>query len=123
MDYCSQALKLGQRLGHKAAQGQAWDSLGFAQQCSGQLAQAVASYSHALDILRQIGDRYLETITLTHLGDAHEATGDIATACDSWRSAHAILTDLHHPDAEKVRAKIVVATDAASAMAPGSTAK
>ena len=105
-----------------AVQGQAWDSIGFAQQHSGQIAQAVGSDGHAVDILRQIGDRYLESVTLTRLGDAHEAGGDIAAACRAWRSARAILVDLKHFDGEQLRTKIVAASGwSAASQAPSAT--
>jgi hypothetical protein len=61
---------------------------------------------HALTMIREIGDRFGEADILTHLGDARHAAGDPAEAEDAWRQALAILDDLHHPSAGKVRAKL-----------------
>jgi hypothetical protein len=43
---------------------------------------------------------------LDHLGDNHLATGDLAGALAAWRAAVAILDELGHPAAAKLRAKI-----------------
>ncbi|WP_188316351.1 hypothetical protein [Solihabitans fulvus] len=42
----------------------------------------------------------------SHLGDVHQAVGNHDAARESWRRAHTILSELRHPDAEQVRAKI-----------------
>jgi hypothetical protein len=52
------------------------------------------------------GDRYRQTVVLTHLGDAFHAAGDLRAACDTWRSALVILEDLDHPDADDLRARL-----------------
>ena len=44
--------------------------------------------------------------TLGHLGDAHQAAGDLGEARTAWKDALAILDDLHHPDAVRIRAKL-----------------
>jgi hypothetical protein len=53
-----------------------------------------------------------EADTLTHLGDALHAGGELVQARDAWQQARHILDELHHPDAEQVRAKLAVAARA-----------
>ncbi|XVU29736.1 hypothetical protein ACQPZJ_22430 [Actinoplanes sp. CA-054009] len=64
------------------------------------------SYRHAVAIFHDLGDRYQEADTTTKLGDAHEATGDHLAAGEAWRHAHGILTELGHPEAAAVHAKL-----------------
>jgi predicted negative regulator of RcsB-dependent stress response len=42
---------------------------------------------------------------LVSLGDSYEAAGDTQAARDAWQQALAILDDLQHPDAERIRGK------------------
>jgi DNA-binding SARP family transcriptional activator/tetratricopeptide (TPR) repeat protein len=104
--FCRRALTLSAQVGHRLIEGAAWDSLGYAEQHLGNLAEAAACYQRAVSILRESGYRFNEAETLTHLGDARHAAEDLAQAREAWRQALAILDDLHHPDAEKVRAKL-----------------
>jgi hypothetical protein len=59
-----------------------------------------------VDLFRDLGDRYFEADTLTHLGDAHHAAGDPRAARDAWQQALTILNDMDHPDAQQVRTKL-----------------
>jgi DNA-binding SARP family transcriptional activator/tetratricopeptide (TPR) repeat protein len=107
--FCRQALTLCVETGDRRIEGHAWDSLGYAEHHLGNLAQAAACYQRALSIAREVGDRRLEASTLTHLGDTRHAAGELAQAREAWQQALAILDDWHHPDAEKVRAKLAAA--------------
>jgi hypothetical protein len=55
---------------------------------------------------RELGERYLGGVILTHLGDAHHAAGDRASARTAWADALQVFTELDHPDAVQVRAKL-----------------
>jgi hypothetical protein len=55
---------------------------------------------------RQDEDRYNEALVLTHLGDNSEAAGRTSAARSHWRRALTILTDLGHPSAEDLRARL-----------------
>jgi hypothetical protein len=55
---------------------------------------------------RDLGDRYLEATTLTHLGETHHVTGNPAAARTAWQQALRILEELGHPDTEQVRGKM-----------------
>ncbi|WP_327159348.1 tetratricopeptide repeat protein [Streptomyces tubercidicus] len=63
-------------------------------------------YQHAHNLFRDLGDPYHEADILTHLGDTHHAAGNARAAHDAWQHALAILTDLDHPDADTVHAKL-----------------
>lgn len=70
------------------------DSIGFAQHGLGDLEAAPAGrWPSAAD-------------TLDHIADIEEARGERDAAGRSWRETLAILEDLDHPDAGKVRAKL-----------------
>ncbi len=104
--YCRQALTLNQQLGDRDGEAAAWDSLGYAHHHLRHHAQAADCYQHALTLYGDIGDRYYEADTLTHLGDTQHAAGRPDQARAAWTAALDILTDLDHPDADAVRAKL-----------------
>jgi hypothetical protein len=58
-------------------------------------------------VYRDIDDRFWEADALASLGDTHRAAGDIDAARSAWRQALYILDALQHPDAERLRAKIL----------------
>jgi DNA-binding SARP family transcriptional activator/tetratricopeptide (TPR) repeat protein len=103
---CRQALALLRTLDDNKGQANSWDSLGYANHHLGRHTQAITCYLHALDLFRELGDRYNEADTLTNLGDTHHAAGDSESAHDAWQRALAVLIDLDHPDAERVRTKL-----------------
>lgn len=47
-----------------------------------------------------------KAVTLAYAGDAHRDGGDLAAARQNWEQALAILDDLHHPDADTIRARL-----------------
>ncbi|MET7352678.1 hypothetical protein [Streptomyces mirabilis] len=47
-----------------------------------------------------------EAGTLVRIGDTHRATGDHEAARAAWHSALTLFTELAHPDAERVRARL-----------------
>jgi DNA-binding SARP family transcriptional activator/tetratricopeptide (TPR) repeat protein len=109
--FCRQALTLSAQTGHRWVEGSAWDSLGYAEHHLGNLGEAAACYQRALSLHRQTGDRFYEAEALTHLGDTRHAGGERAQAREAWQQALAILDDLHHPDADAVRAKLASIND------------
>ena len=72
----------------------------------GRYDQAVTCYEQALDLMRDLGDRYSQATTLTDLGGTHHTAGNLAAARGAWQQALTILEELDHPDAEAVRAKL-----------------
>jgi DNA-binding SARP family transcriptional activator len=103
---CQQALAIHEELGNLNGQANAWHGLGNAEHRLGNLARAAGCYRHAFRIFRELGKRHSEAGTLADLGDALDAAGDPQGACDVWQQALDILDDLHHSDADQVRAKL-----------------
>ena len=106
LSYCTQALDLFQDLGNQEATASTLDSLGYAHQQLGNHADAMACYQRAIQTHREIGSRLGLAETLGHLGDTHLAAGNPAEARTAWVEALAILDDLGHPDADRVRDKL-----------------
>ena len=105
-EYSRQALPLLRELGNRLHMAHAWDSVGYAEHHLGRLDEAADCYRQALGLYREVGNRYQEAVTITHLGDAYHADGRTQEAREAWQQALDILDDLHHPDAEEVRAKL-----------------
>jgi tetratricopeptide (TPR) repeat protein/DNA-binding XRE family transcriptional regulator len=103
---CRQALSLWRKTGDRNDEATTLDSLGYAEHHLGHHAQAASCYSRALAIFRELGDRYYQADTLTHLGDTHQIAGLPQQARQAWQQALDILDDLHHPDADQVRARL-----------------
>jgi O-methyltransferase involved in polyketide biosynthesis len=66
----------------------------------------VDCYRRAVDLIRQLGDRYREATTVVNLGEAHRAGGDADAARHAWQQALAVLEHLDHPDAADVRRRL-----------------
>jgi DNA-binding SARP family transcriptional activator len=103
---CRQALALNTRYGSRHLEGDIWNSLGYTEYHAGDPGEAAACYERALSIFRTGGDQWGEADTLTHLGDVRRAVGELLHAREAWQQALAILDDLQHPEAAKVRAKL-----------------
>jgi tetratricopeptide (TPR) repeat protein len=112
--FCRRSLALCAETGDRWIEGNAWDSLGYAEHQLGNLAEAAASYQHALSLSREVGHRLYESEALTHLGDTCQDAGEPVQARQAWQQALAILDDLHHPDADQIRAKLASTKDLAS---------
>ena len=112
LSFCRLALALHQELGNQTGEANTWDSLGYAEQLLGRFTEAAACYQQALNIFRELGDRYHEADTLANFGDTCHESGDPRGAQRAWQQALAILDDLHHPDADQIRAKLTSAGSA-----------
>ncbi|HEV2376606.1 MAG TPA: BTAD domain-containing putative transcriptional regulator [Streptosporangiaceae bacterium] len=121
--HCGQALALHRELGDRLGKATTLDSLGYAYHHLGDHAEAIICYEKAIEAFGGVADLHMRAESLTHLGDAHQAGGDTSAARHAWRQALAILDDLHHPDAERVRARLagVPAENGASANGGGPT--
>jgi DNA-binding SARP family transcriptional activator/Tfp pilus assembly protein PilF len=103
---CQKALTGFGELGDRHGVAHALDTLGYAYHFLGQSTQAIACYQQSLDAFREYGDRLSQADTLTHLGDTSYATGNPQAARHAWQAALSILSELHHPDASQVHAKL-----------------
>ena len=106
LSYCRRALTLHQQLGDPYGEANTWDSLGYAHHHLNEHSQAADCYQHALTLFHDLGARYYEASTLIRLGHTHHAAGQPDQARTTWTSTLDILTDLDHPDAAAVRAKL-----------------
>jgi DNA-binding SARP family transcriptional activator/tetratricopeptide (TPR) repeat protein len=104
--YCEQALTAHQALGNLRGESADWDSLGYAEHHLGHHHRAIACYGRAIKLRQELGDRYNEATALAHLGDTHCVVGDHGAASAAWQQALSILTELDHPDADRVRTKL-----------------
>jgi hypothetical protein len=66
----------------------------------------MACYRRALDLYLVLGDRHLEALIRTRLGDTHQALGNLRAAHEEWLAALAVLGEVDHPEADKVRARL-----------------
>ena len=106
IDCCERAIALQRQLGDQLGEAGSRDSLGYALHQLGQYRRAVGSFRRALDLLVAMGARYPSAVTLMHLGDSYAELDDLPRAGSAWRQALVIMTELEHPDAERVRAKL-----------------
>ena len=104
--YCAQALELHRAVGSRHGEADTWDSLGYAHHNLGQHWQAAACYHKALDLYEKLGSRHPQADTLIRVGDTYRDAGDRHAAHNSWQRALPILDDLHHPDADLLRARL-----------------
>ncbi|GHJ54349.1 SARP family transcriptional regulator [Nonomuraea sp. TT08I-71] len=102
------AVEVSRDLGDLAAQANAWDTLGYAHHRLGDDDAAVTSFRRAIDLYRSLEDRYYESIALTHLAERHQAADRTERAREAYRQALAALEEIHHPDAEQVRAALLL---------------
>jgi DNA-binding SARP family transcriptional activator/tetratricopeptide (TPR) repeat protein len=116
---CEQALDLQREVGDRFGQAETWDSLGYANQRLGRHTEAISCYRTAVGLYQAFDDRYNVADSTASLGDAYYAARDIASAMTAWACAADILEQLHHPDADKVRAKVTGAQLAGAAAADG----
>ncbi|MEV4639352.1 tetratricopeptide repeat protein [Actinoplanes sp. NPDC049548] len=104
--YCRRAVDIQEEAANLPGAAHSWDSLGYVHHHLGEYADAIRCYRRSRELFHRQGDRRLEAIILSHQGDTHHAAGDPAAALEVWRQALQIFTDIDHPDAAEVRAKI-----------------
>jgi DNA-binding SARP family transcriptional activator len=106
LGYCQQALALRRQLGDKHGEPFTLDSIAYSHRHLGHHAEAADYYRRAVELYDELGCRYQKAETLTYVGDACHADGDLPAARETWTQALAILDDLYHPDASQVRTKL-----------------
>jgi DNA-binding SARP family transcriptional activator/tetratricopeptide (TPR) repeat protein len=103
---CAQALELHRAVGSRHGEADTWDSLGVAHHNLGEHRRAIDCYHNALDLYQKLGSRHPQADTLIRLGDTYQDAGDLHAAHQCWQQALPILDDLHHPDADILRARL-----------------
>jgi len=106
VDCCEESVLVYREVGDRDGEAHATDSLGYAHLKLGHPARAVEGFQRAIDLYRELGDDYYVGESLAHLGDAHEAAGDLDAARAAWKEALQHLTAHGHPEAAAVRAKL-----------------
>jgi tetratricopeptide (TPR) repeat protein len=105
---CEEALELLAWNDDHENQAATLDTLASAHHHLGHHAEAIAYFRRCLTVQQRVGDRYNEAGTLDRLADSLAATGDPAAARASRMRALEILTELGHPDADALRARLAV---------------
>jgi DNA-binding SARP family transcriptional activator/Flp pilus assembly protein TadD len=106
LPWCQQALATLLELNDTVGAAYTMDSVAYIHRHLGDRHQAIACYQQARALYREVGESEGEAEALTLLGDIHDDNGDIDAARDAWRQALDILSQLGHPGAEQVRAKL-----------------
>jgi len=103
---CRTAIAAYQQIGDRVGEAVAWEGCGLAHAESGETQAALDCYERALSLRRENGERLLVADSLLRMGDAHAAASHVDQAQQAWRAAHEILSELGHPDVERVEAKL-----------------
>lgn len=104
--YCQQALAMAEEIGHQPIAAFTWDSLGYARHLLGQHDAAVSCYQRAAAMLSELGATVHRAQILINLGDTYQAAGEQRAAHDLWQEALEVFELSHHPEAERLRAKM-----------------
>jgi tetratricopeptide (TPR) repeat protein len=101
--YCEQGLAL---CADDIVAATTWDSLGYAHQHLGEHERAITCYRRAVELFGNLDARHDRAESLTRLADAQEAAGDPGAARESRLRALAIVDELDHPLADRLRAQL-----------------
>ncbi len=101
---CEEAVPLLRRHGNLRIEAAARDTLGYARQRLGDLDAAMADYRESLRLYGEAFDGYNQAEVLDHLATAQQERGDRAGARESWLRAADLLSAIHSPRAERMRA-------------------
>lgn len=106
MVYCQRALGLLSGRKDPLNEAATLDSIGYALTHLGRPAEALTFLRRAARMIKEVRAPYWQVDVLVHLGDACQAGGEPEQCRHAWQEALAIMDDLHHPDADQVRAKL-----------------
>ncbi|MGW2465088.1 ATP-binding protein [Streptomyces sp. NPDC001761] len=101
---CAEAVPLLRRHGNVRIEAAARDTMGYARQRLGDLDAAMADYRESLRLYGEAFDGYNQAEVLDHLATAQQEAGDRAGARESWLRAADLLSAIHSPRAERMRA-------------------
>jgi tetratricopeptide (TPR) repeat protein len=102
--YCLEALEaLEREVMPERTRAATLDSLGYIEREDGNLNEAAAYYRAAVDLRRDLGERYPQATSLIRLAETVEKAGDSIAAAEARAEALAILEELGHPDADALR--------------------
>ncbi|SDT74744.1 DNA-binding transcriptional activator of the SARP family [Actinoplanes derwentensis] len=93
-------------LGDRIGEAVAWEGRGMAHAGVGHHRSALICFRRALSLRRGANDRLLMADSLLLIGDTHAAAQRPGDARAAWLAAHKIFSELGHPDAERVEARL-----------------
>ncbi|HWS36185.1 MAG TPA: transcriptional regulator, SARP family protein, partial [Actinoplanes sp.] len=93
-------------LGDLIGEAVAWEGRGLAHAGVGHHRSALICFRRALSLHRGANDRYSMADSLVLIGNTHAAAGRLPEARATWVAAHKIFSEMGHPDAERVEAKL-----------------
>ncbi|MBO2448346.1 tetratricopeptide repeat protein [Actinomadura barringtoniae] len=103
---CEQALEPQLRLGDTFGLANTWEILGLAHAGARDHGEAARCHRRALELFRATGHLAGQAGALDNIGDALQATGDVAAAQAAWSEAIAIFEEFADSEAARVRAKL-----------------
>jgi tetratricopeptide (TPR) repeat protein len=80
--------------------------LGHARHNLGHYPESIAAYRELVAVHGKYGNRLYLAESLMRLGDVHDEAGEPEHADELWQQAFEIFTDLGHPHADKVEARL-----------------
>jgi DNA-binding winged helix-turn-helix (wHTH) protein/tetratricopeptide (TPR) repeat protein len=92
--YHLRSLEIRQQIGDRVGVGRVYNMLGMVYAGQGRYAEAMESSKAALEIARETQDRLFEATSLTHLGEAEQATGDVVSARQHYAEARTVFADI-----------------------------
>lgn len=116
---CERALTNFRQLGNRDGEAHVLVTIGGIKRKLGHYEQAISCLQQSLDIDHQLDDVYWQGIVLKYIGETYLEGGDPPRAKDAFRQAVAILSELHHPDAEVLRTKYLISEETRDAAEAG----
>jgi tetratricopeptide (TPR) repeat protein len=111
IDYLLQARAVARENKDLFGEAEALNGLGEVYLAASRLGQARTAHSRALDLAGQAGDRFEQARAHAGLARSHQPAGDPARALDHWHEALALYTELGTPEADQIRAQLLVGND------------
>ena len=100
---------LHKKVGNHHGETATWDTLGLAHHLLGCHDEAISCFRNGLALVRETGDRHLESLLLYRLGASCDAAGDPRAAREAWHQALSIEDDMNLTDsgwADRIRARL-----------------
>jgi tetratricopeptide (TPR) repeat protein len=112
VEHCRRSLELLGPIDDRFGLASTYDTLGYAQQRSGDDRAAADTYELAAAQWQSLGSTYQEADIMLRLGDCRAAVGNLHGARRAWQNALDLFTGLNHPDADTARSRLARSTTA-----------
>jgi tetratricopeptide (TPR) repeat protein len=107
VDACEQAIVIYREIGNPEGVADALYTLALAWHRAGEPARAIRYYRESIRVDHELDDRYYTAYALNSIGDSYWELGRPASAVEAWEQSIDMLTQLNHPEADDVKAKLV----------------